>query len=60
MTEEQRKEYLDRLLELGEDTFDAENIPYEADGILCDILKLLGYNDIVSAYNEIKKWYAYF
>lgn len=58
MTEEQRKEYLDRLLELSKDHCDAENVPYIADGILCDILKLLGYNDIVSAYNEIHKWYA--
>lgn len=58
MTEEQRKEYLDRLLELGKDNWDTEGNHIAADGILCDILELLGYDDIVSAYIEIGKWYA--
>lgn len=58
MTEEQRKEYLDRLLELSKDTFDIEGIHVEGDGILCEILHLLGYDDIVSAYEKIQKWYA--
>lgn len=58
MIEEQRKEYLDRLLELSEDHFDTEGNHIYADGILCDILCLLGYDDIVSAYNKIPKWYA--
>ena len=58
MTEEQRKEYLDRLLELSKDTFDIEGIHVEGDRILCEILHLLGYDDIVSAYEKIQKWYA--
>lgn len=58
MTEEQRKEYLDRLLELGEDHFDIEGAHHEGDRILCDILQLLGYYDIVSAYYKIDKWYS--
>lgn len=58
MTEEQRKEYLNRLLELGKDNWDTEGNHIAADDILCDILELLGYGDIVSAYCEIAKWYA--
>jgi len=30
----------------------------EADGILCDLLKELGYSEVVDAYNELHKWYA--
>lgn len=58
MTEEQRKEYLNRLLELGKDNWDTEGNHIAADDILCDILCLLGYDDIVNAYDEIPKWYA--
>lgn len=29
-----------------------------ADDILCDLLKLLGYEDVVVEYNKIGKWYA--
>lgn len=58
MTEEQRKEYLNRLLKLSEDNYDTEGNHIDADSILCDILLLLGYDDIVSAYDKIPKWYA--
>lgn len=57
MTEEQRKEYLDRLLEMSEDHFDIGGNHVEGDRILCEILQLLGYYDIVSAYDKIEKWY---
>lgn len=30
----------------------------EADGVLCDLLTFLGYEDVVKAYDKIDKWYA--
>ena len=29
-----------------------------ADGILCDLLKELGYKDVVKEYYKVDKWYA--
>lgn len=29
-----------------------------ADNVLCSLLRSLGYNDIVDAYDEIGKWYS--
>ena len=29
-----------------------------ADDVLCSLLRSLGYNDIVDAYDEIGKWYS--
>jgi xanthine dehydrogenase iron-sulfur cluster and FAD-binding subunit A len=30
----------------------------EADGILCELLRQLGFDAVVDAYAKIKKWYA--
>lgn len=30
----------------------------EADGILCDMLNALGYNDLTEAWDKIGKWYS--
>ncbi len=30
----------------------------EADDILCDLLKRLGYGDVVAAWEKVPKWYA--
>ena len=30
----------------------------KADGVLCALLVDLGYDDVVGAYEEIRKWYA--
>ncbi|MCP3885125.1 MAG: hypothetical protein GY700_06555 [Propionibacteriaceae bacterium] len=35
-----------------------EEMPGEADLILCDLLEKLGCDDVVAAYNKIGKWYA--
>jgi len=48
---------LEELKKLA-DNRDTEVAHLNADGILCDILKKLGEEDIVKAYNAVKKWYA--
>jgi hypothetical protein len=30
----------------------------DADGVLCQLLSDLGYDDVVKAYHNISKWYA--
>lgn len=37
---------------------DTEIAHCNADEILCDLLKSLGYGDVVSEYEKINKWYA--
>ena len=37
---------------------DEEEDLSEADGILCDMLNALGYNDLTDAWDKIKKWYS--
>mgnify|MGYP007101896075 FL=1 len=58
MDETKRREYVERLQYLAFEGGDAEMNQREADDILCDILRSLGYDDIVAAYDEIYKWYA--
>ena len=37
---------------------DIEVAHQEADWVLCELLKKLGYGDVVEAYCDIPKWYA--
>ena len=37
---------------------DTECAHAEADGVLCNILVELGFQEVVDKYNEIDKWYA--
>lgn len=37
---------------------DKENFHIEADDVLCELLKSLGYGDVVEAWEAIDKWYA--
>ena len=55
-----RRKALERLAEIaGMDIGDPENAHYEADRILCEFLKGIGYRDIVAAYEAVEpKWYA--
>lgn len=46
------------LIALQSAPFDPEANHAEADDLLCDLLKELGYVDIVEAYEKIEKWYA--
>ena len=40
------------------DSGDIEAAHGDADDILCAFLKVLGYNDIVEAWDAVPKWYA--
>lgn len=37
---------------------DTEIAHINADDVLCDLLKSIGYGDVVNEYEKIKKWYA--
>lgn len=50
---------LARLNELANKKYpDQEEDHSEADGILCNMLDALGYNDLTDAWDKIKKWYS--
>lgn len=57
MTEERKEYFLQKMLELQEG-FDYEMEHIVADNLLCQMLIELGYEDIVSEYNKVNKWYA--
>jgi hypothetical protein len=38
--------------------YDTEIAHDIADGILCDLLEGLGYQDVVKEYHKVSKWYA--
>ena len=37
---------------------DTEKAHGDADDVLCELLTELGYDDVVSEYHKVKKWYA--
>lgn len=37
---------------------DQEDAHYEADAVLVDLLRDLGFDEVVCAYEKIEKWYA--
>ena len=54
MTREQAIAKLKALVGSG----DVEIAHGEADGVLCDLLRALGYGDVVDAWDDVEKWYA--
>ena len=52
------KTYIERLKEEQQPNVDTELAHCNADGILCDLLKELGYADVVEEYKKVGKWYA--
>jgi len=52
------KEHVLSELERFAKSSDTEGAHVDADQILCEFLKSLGYDDVVSAFNRIVKWYA--
>jgi hypothetical protein len=52
-----REEALEELAELRQSS-DTEAAHVDADAVLCQLLSQLGYADVVTAYHEIRKWYA--
>lgn len=52
------KQALEQLKEIQNNQDDTEVDHAEADRILCELLRALGYNAIVDAWESIDKWYA--
>ena len=57
MEEFQREEYITRMRECAENG-DIEAAHSDADEILCEVLKDLGYEDLITLYHDVRKWYA--
>lgn len=53
-----REEAIAALKELQCSGGDVEMDHIRADDVLCEILKALGYEDVVIEYDAINKWYA--
>ena len=54
MTKEKAIDVL-RMLQQSHDT---EMAHIDADDILCQLLETLGYEDVVSEYQKVNKWFA--
>ena len=52
-----RIEYIMENLENNPD-YDEEDAHIDADEVLCELLREIGFDDIVRMYNRIPKWYA--
>jgi len=57
------EKYKKRLIEIKErlksdPDYDEEFAHPDADAVLCDLLKELGFEDVVELYEKIPKWYA--
>jgi phosphomannomutase len=54
---ELRKKYVDKMKEqiLNNDTEEAHG---QADDLLCELLRQLGFNSVVDEYEKVHKWYA--
>jgi hypothetical protein len=54
-----REEALERLSEVSEKLGDDPEAAHsQADMILCELLRSLGYGDVVDAWDDMEKWYA--
>ena len=57
------EKYKKRLIEIKErlksdPDYDEELAHPDADAVLCDLLKELGFEDVVELYEKVPKWYA--
>lgn len=57
MDEELKMLYVKRMIEAGNQD-DPEDAHADADDILCEVLEKLGFEDLVSEFNKINKYYA--
>lgn len=55
--EKLKAEFLERMHEHVKDT-DYEVAHSRADDLLCDLLKELGFKEVVDVYDKVGKWYA--
>ena len=54
MTKEEAIEQLKSL----QNEYDIERAHARADDVLCELLRTLGYEEVVKEWDEIDKWYA--
>lgn len=52
-----REEAINKL-KILKDMSDKEIAHCNADDVICDLLKSLGYEDVIREFDEIDKWYA--
>jgi hypothetical protein len=52
------KESVIARLKIEQTNFDTEDAHWSADALLCELLKELGLEDVVSEWQEVDKWYA--
>jgi len=52
-----KEKYLNKLKEKCS-SGDIEINHYNADDVLCELLESLGYNEIVTEFKKLEKWYA--
>lgn len=51
------EEFKNRMLEIS-DNYDEEMAHIYADGLMCDLLRELGYGEGVDVFEDMPKWYA--
>ena len=54
MTPEQFKQKMKKISK----SFDTEGAHAEADDLMCELLRVLGYSDGIDIYQKMSKWYA--
>ena len=47
-----------KTLEGLKDSWDTESAHMSADEVLCDLLRDLGFHEVIDAYYKVDKWYA--
>jgi len=52
------KEFKKRMQAILDGEYDPEEQHADADKLLCETLKELGYEEGINVYNQIDKWYA--
>jgi len=57
MKEKLQAEYVEKMKACVEND-DTEVAHGDADDLLCEFLRKLGYNELVEKYLEVNKWYA--
>lgn len=58
LSQKELAEQYEHDMELLVTKYASEEGHMQADGILCDLLKYLGYDRLVEIYYDIPKWYA--
>lgn len=60
MTKKQKEEIAEAISQLKDlqESNDIESAHAEADDILCTVLEVLGYSELVEEYKKVEKWYA--